>query len=132
MGNADSRAEDDVNQPALNSPSESPKKIKEKKPGKSKLPKLETTGSGRMLEEAVGTNDDHAANNGDYVGPFNEKGEREGQGTMKYSNGDEYSGFWAKDRKHGEGTMKYHNGDVYTGGWQKGKKHGTGTYRYSR
>lgn len=92
--------------------------------------------------------------NGYYVGEFNDKGERHGQGTyywedgskyegewengtrtgygvMTWANGAKYAGYWSKSQRSGYGEMKYSNNNIYKGDWLVDKRNGTGEFIFS-
>jgi hypothetical protein len=90
-----------------------------------------------------------------YKGPYNDYGERHGEGDMTWSNGDvyqgsffngvrhgtgtlsfggdggEYVGTWECNHIHGSGTRRFPNGDVYVGSYVDGKRSGDGRFYYS-
>jgi len=68
--------------------------------------------------------------NGYYIGEFNDKGERHGQGTYFWNTGDKYEGQWVNGKRHGQGTMTYANGDIYIGNWENSLRNGQGTLTY--
>ncbi len=61
------------------------------------------------------------ADGGTYTGEFVD-GERNGQGTEKFTTGDEYTGEFKDGRFHGQGsyTSTELDGHVSTGKWEKG------------
>lgn len=71
-----------------------------------------------------------------YTGPFNEYGERHGQGELVWKNGDVFKGMFENGVRQGQGTLTYagKNGEddsgEYVGGWANDKMHGNGTRRY--
>ncbi|KAL7544372.1 hypothetical protein ACHAWF_007755 [Thalassiosira exigua] len=71
-------------------------------------------------------------NGGEYFGSFNKRGQKHGEGTMKYDNGNEYSGQWKDNKRDGKGTTKYKSGNVYTGIWKTGKRHGFGVFHIQK
>jgi hypothetical protein len=96
-----------------------------------------------------------------YEGPYNDYGEKHGQGDMFWSNGDvfqesfvnnvreghgtltfgpsgvnktdggEHVGDWRNNHMHGSGTRRYPNGDVFMGQYEYGKRHGDGRFYYA-
>jgi hypothetical protein len=78
-----------------------------------------------------------------YEGEVNEKGEKNGEGTMFYKPVidkkdknkkiyNEYVGQWKNNKREGEGIMMYNNGeDVYQGEWKNDKKDGNGKMTYA-
>ncbi|CAE7894977.1 Rsph1, partial [Symbiodinium sp. KB8] len=95
--------------------------------------------------------------NGDeFVGEFNESGEKVGKGVYTWSvgevkyegdyarglkngigkiafpNGDRYHGMWEDGAIHGEGTYFYRNGDIYSGNWEHGKRAGKGAFVFGK
>lgn len=83
------------------------------------------------IEDLPRTKDTEPLNDFGYIGEINEKGEKEGEGVMRYKNKDFYSGTWKRNLKHGFGVYRYNNGDVYIGEFRKGKRSGKGLYKYS-
>lgn len=72
-----------------------------------------------------------------YRGPYNERGEKHGEGEMFWSNGDVYTGSFSCDRRHGHGTLVFgsltsgqSDGGEYVGEWRDNLMHGSGTRRY--
>jgi hypothetical protein len=59
--------------------------------------------------------------NGYYIGEFNEKGERHGQGTYYWNSGDIYDGAWKESHKHGLGTFTFKDGSTFTCEWKDGE-----------
>lgn len=68
--------------------------------------------------------DDFEPGSGKYDGEFNDKGERQGQGTCTWEDGTSYDGHWLRHLRHGKGTLKMSNGSHYTGYFFNDKKHG--------
>lgn len=76
-----------------------------------------------------------------YQGPYNERGQRHGEGEMVWSNGDVYRGAFACDTRQGHGTLTfappqnpnnaYKDGGEYVGDWHQDVMHGNGTRRYA-
>lgn len=69
-----------------------------------------------------------------YRGPYNERGQRHGQGEMVWNNGDVYRGNFVNNHRHGHGELTFgHNGvhGEYVGEWQHDQMHGHGTRRYA-
>ncbi|MDR0830110.1 MAG: hypothetical protein LBN95_08380 [Prevotellaceae bacterium] len=56
--------------------------------------------------------------NGYYVGNFNEKSERHGQGIYYWNDGSRYDGQWKNGNKHGQGNYYDNKGNRYEGQWQ--------------
>jgi len=80
-------------------------------------------------------NDDNTGNrkeydNGYYVGEFNKKGQRHGQGIYYWNSGEKYEGTWKNDEFEGYGEMTYSN-STYKGYWVNGNKEGKGIYRWN-
>ncbi len=65
---------------------------------------------------------------GEYYGQLNRRGQKHGDGRMKYDNGNEYEGQWIDNKRDGKGKTKYASGNVYTGSWKTGKRHGFGVF----
>ncbi|MDR0558795.1 MAG: PDZ domain-containing protein [Prevotellaceae bacterium] len=68
--------------------------------------------------------------NGYYIGDFNEKGERHGQGTYFWNNGDKYEGQWLNGSRNGEGVFYWANGDKYEGSFENSKREGEGVFTF--
>jgi len=78
----------------------------------------------------------HGINTGDiYIGEFNDKTQRHGQGIMYFATSDIYDGKWSNDNSSGYGTYYFfqpeYRGHVYRGEHNNGKKTGFGTYYWS-
>ncbi|KAL7539983.1 hypothetical protein ACHAXR_009782 [Thalassiosira sp. AJA248-18] len=69
---------------------------------------------------------------GEYFGQLNERGQKHGDGKMKYDNGNEYEGQWNNNKRDGKGITKYASGNVYTGTWKTGKRHGFGVFHIKK
>jgi len=69
---------------------------------------------------------------GEYYGQLNERGQKHGDGKMKYDNGNEYDGQWKNNKRDGKGTTKYASGNTYTGSWRSGKRHGFGVFHIKK
>jgi hypothetical protein len=72
-----------------------------------------------------------------YEGPFNDYGEKHGQGAMFWSNADVYQGSFVNDIREGHGTLTFGPSGVnqsdageYVGDWRNNQMHGSGTRRY--
>ena len=73
-----------------------------------------------------------------YHGPYNDYGQRHGEGEMIWSNGDTYRGSFVNDLREGQGTLSFapppnsvhEDGGEYVGDWLQDEMHGTGTRRY--
>lgn len=73
-----------------------------------------------------------------YVGPYNEYGEKHGEGELIWSNGDVFQGSFQNDLRHGSGLLVFGlsieqgvaNKGEYVGDWYKDKMHGQGYRRY--
>ena len=65
---------------------------------------------------------------GEYRGQLNSRGEKHGNGRMKYDNGNEYDGQWKNNKRDGKGSTRYASGNVYIGMWKGGKRHGFGVF----
>ncbi len=63
-----------------------------------------------------------------YEGGLDDRGYREGKGTMFYNAGHFCKGYWKNDEISGRGVYKWADGHVYNGGWLKGKRHGLGRF----
>jgi C-terminal processing protease CtpA/Prc len=69
--------------------------------------------------------------NGDYyVGEFNDKGQRHGQGTYYWASGAKYEGQWENGSRTGQGKMTYDGGQIYEGTWKDDKRNGSGKYTF--
>jgi hypothetical protein len=78
----------------------------------------------------------HGINTGTiYIGEFNNKAQRYGQGIMYYALGDVYDGSWINNEESGFGTYYFFSGantnDVYRGNFKNHMKSGFGTYYWS-
>jgi hypothetical protein len=78
----------------------------------------------------------HGINTGDiYIGEFNDKTQRHGQGIFYYADGGVFDGEWSNDKQSGFGTnFIFHpeyRGDVYIGEFKNGVYHGNGTYYWN-
>lgn len=69
---------------------------------------------------------------GEYVGQLNKKGQKHGNGKMRYDNGNEYDGQWKANKRDGKGTTRYASGNVYIGMWKSGKRHGFGVFHIEK
>jgi len=69
---------------------------------------------------------------GEYFGQLDERGQKHGNGKMKYDNGNEYEGQWKHNKRDGKGITKYASGNVYTGTWKMGKRHGFGVFHIKK
>lgn len=69
---------------------------------------------------------------GEYVGQLNSRGQKHGNGKMRYDNGNEYDGQWKNNKRDGKGTTRYASGNVYIGMWKGGKRHGFGVFHISK
>jgi hypothetical protein len=79
-----------------------------------------------------------------YHGPYNDYGQRHGEGEMIWSNGDVYRGTFVRDVRQGHGTLAFappatiasiqqnpqDDGGEYVGDWRADQMHGSGTRRY--
>ena len=73
-----------------------------------------------------------------YRGPYNDKGQRHGEGEMVWSNGDVYRGSFVRDNREGHGTLTFappensphSDGGEYVGDWKNDMMDGGGTRRY--
>jgi len=65
---------------------------------------------------------------GEYFGQMNERGEKHGDGKMKYDNGNGFQGQWKNNKREGKGITTYASGNYYDGTWKAGKRHGFGTF----
>mmetsp|Transcript_25777 Transcript_25777/g.42926 ORF Transcript_25777/g.42926 Transcript_25777/m.42926 type:complete len:309 (-) Transcript_25777:175-1101(-) len=74
--------------------------------------------------ELVWSNEDR------YKGTF-WNGVREGEGTLNFADGSEYVGNWKDNKMHGQGTRRFPNGNVYTGNYREGKRSGNGRCYYA-
>lgn len=68
---------------------------------------------------------------GEYEGPTDGDGKRDGFGQCKWSDGSEYSGRWKDNVRHGEGTFKSSDGSTYEGPWDNDIKVGEGKITYT-
>jgi hypothetical protein len=66
------------------------------------------------------------------MGEFNNKGQREGYGMLRYADGSMYKGAWKEDVPEGFGSLRCIKGTIYEGEFQGGQKHGKGKWRVSR
>lgn len=69
---------------------------------------------------------------GEYVGQLNSRGQKHGNGKMRYDNGNEYEGQWKNNKRDGKGTTRYASENVYIGMWKGGKRHGFGVFHISK
>mmetsp|Transcript_21415 Transcript_21415/g.36543 ORF Transcript_21415/g.36543 Transcript_21415/m.36543 type:complete len:1761 (+) Transcript_21415:57-5339(+) len=69
---------------------------------------------------------------GEYFGQLNSRGQKHGNGKMRYDNGNEYDGQWKSNKRDGKGTTRYASGNVYIGMWKAGKRHGFGVFHISK
>jgi len=69
---------------------------------------------------------------GEYFGQLNSRGQKNGNGKMRYDNGNEYDGQWKNNKRDGKGTTRYASGNVYIGMWKAGKRHGFGVFHISK
>jgi len=69
---------------------------------------------------------------GEYIGQLNSRGQKHGNGKMRYDNGNEYDGQWKNNKRDGKGTTRYASGNVYIGMWSKGKRHGFGVFHIEK
>lgn len=63
-----------------------------------------------------------------YLGEWNSKLERHGQGSQNWIDGSLYEGYWQNDRANGKGRLLHADGDVYEGDWKDDKACGFGKY----
>jgi hypothetical protein len=63
-----------------------------------------------------------------FIGQWDEKGFRHGQGTQYWPDGSIYEGEWENDKANGRGRLIHANGDVYEGRWENGRANGFGIY----
>jgi len=69
---------------------------------------------------------------GEYIGQLNSKGQKHGNGKMRYDNGNEYDGQWKNNKRDGKGITRYASGNVYIGMWKGGKRHGFGVFHIEK
>ncbi len=69
---------------------------------------------------------------GEYVGQLNSRGQKHGNGKMRYDNGNEYDGQWKNNKREGKGITRYASENVYIGMWKGGKRHGFGVFHISK
>lgn len=69
---------------------------------------------------------------GEYIGQLNSRGQKHGNGKMRYDNGNEYEGEWKNNKRDGKGTTRYASENVYIGMWKGGKRHGFGVFHISK
>ena len=64
---------------------------------------------------------------GEYVGEFDGKGKRSGNGVIVYKDGRKYDGQWLDGKRHGHGVLTYPVNDTrYEGSWVNDVKQGKG------
>ena len=63
-----------------------------------------------------------------YVGQWNARGVREGQGSQYWENGTFFTGYWKNDMANGKGRLVHSDGTLYDGEWENDMAHGFGKY----
>ena len=69
---------------------------------------------------------------GEYTGPLNERGEREGlEATCTWSDGSKYVGGWKNGLRWGKGIFTSADGNFYEGMWVDDYREGPGVMTYT-
>ena len=68
---------------------------------------------------------------GEYEGPMDDEGRRDGYGKCNWTDGSKYAGRWKKGMREGDkGTFTDSSGNTYEGPWDDDIRVGSGTMRY--
>ena len=71
-----------------------------------------------------------------YEGSFDENGQPNGKGRLKFKDDDDfdrnvYEGEWIHGQMSGQGQMSFVSGDIYDGSFLEGVPHGPGQFTYA-